>query len=238
MYEEDIEETIIIAELEWKPQSVFIDWSSPDFTQEIVNRTKGVTEEGFAKEVELWRQSIESLPAYDEIEIRKELRSWHIGIPSKDDFDFQTYALHYSLQIQYRNRLTEIHSVVYAHYEMISQGQKTLKEMAVKLAAGNNKYDKDAVSAYTVHQFTVAMTHAKKLLIYLEAMLKNIDFAATQMDRMLREHQTLAKINQNFNNEGMSSFISRDRNPFLQKNSDSVVIKTRNNRLNINQNNS
>jgi len=74
------------------------------------------------------------LPHYDEIAIRKEISNWDISIPGKDQFDFESFSQAYALQVQYRNRLTEMHSVVFAHFEMISQAQKMLKEMAVKLA--------------------------------------------------------------------------------------------------------
>jgi hypothetical protein len=48
------------------------------------------------------------------------------------------------------------------------------------------------------------MTHAKRLNAYLESVLKNIDFASSQMDRIIREHQALSRINQTVNNMGMA----------------------------------
>lgn len=228
--EEDDDITVIIAELDWKPIQDKMNWRDPNFTKDIVKRLKGITEESFGEEVNIWQENINSLPVYDEMGIRKEISRWNIGIPSREQFDFESYAIFYSLQVQYRNRITELINVVYAHHEMLSQAQKTLKEMAVRLAPGT-AVDKNGIASFTVHPFSIATTHAKRLLVYLEAVLKNIEFAASQMDRLLREHQALARINSNFNNEGFSAMLSKDKMPHLQKINGSVEIRTRNNRL-------
>jgi hypothetical protein len=98
--------------------------------------------------------------------------------------------------------------------------------MALKLSSGTAK-DKDATAAFTVHPLTLPMTHAKRLFIYLEAVLKNIDFAAAQMDRMLREHQALSRINHSFNNTGMSQSIEESRTPMYKNNNNDNIIPGR-----------
>lgn len=228
--EEDFD-SLIIADFEWQPQINVVNWNQPDFAEQVTKRLRGMTEEDFAKEVDLWKRYIASLPVYNEFEIRKEISQWHIGIPPKEDFNFETYTLYYFLQCQYKERLNQIFGVIFAHYEMISQAQKTLKEMAVKISAGTTKYDKDAIASFTVSLFTIAMSDVKKLLVYLEAINKNIDFAATQMDRVLKEHQAMTRYNQSFANEGMSALYSRNSMPKSNNNSNSAEIKTRNNRL-------
>jgi len=214
MYDEDFEEydfeesvdeseTVLVAEIDWAPNNEKLDWKDPEFTKEIVSRLKGITEEGFANEVMLWQHHISVLPVYDEIVIRKEIRSWNLDIPIKDNFNIESFAQAYALQVQYRNRLTEIISIVYAHHEILSQACKCLKEMALKLSSGTAK-DKDATAGFTVHPFVAPMTHAKRLNVYLDSVLKNIDFASSQMDRIIREHQALSRINQTVNNMGMA----------------------------------
>jgi hypothetical protein len=118
-------------------------------------------------------------------------------------------------------------SVVFAHYEMISQAHKNLREMAIKLSTGTAK-DKEANAAFTVHPFVIPMTNSKRLLTYLEQYLKNIEFAASQMDRILREHQALSRINQSFNNEGMSNLFAKDKTPMNKGN---ATVRTRNSRM-------
>jgi hypothetical protein len=223
----DEENSLLLATLEWAPMPETVSWKDPNFSKDLVSRLKGVTEDSFAKEVQIWQDAIGLLPYYDEIEIRKEVRQWDISIPSKDSYEFESFSASYALQVQYRNRLTEIMSVVFAHYEMISQAHKNLREMAIKLSTGTAK-DKDANAAFTVHPFVIPMTNSKRLLTYLEQYLKNIEFAASQMDRILREHQALSRINQSFNNEGMSNLFGKDKTPM---NKGTATVRTRNGRI-------
>jgi len=223
------ENAIVVASIDWSPMPEAVSWQDPNFAKEIVGRLRGVTEESFAKEVALWQQSINMLPHYDEIAIRNEIRNWDMSIPN-NGFDFQDFALAYSLQVQYRNRLTEMISIVHAHYEMISQAEKTLKMISIKLCTGTAK-DKESVATYAVHPFTIPATEAKRLLTYLDSVLKNIDFASIQMDRLLREHQALSRINNAFVNEGQSFSYAKGPTPLRANINDSVEIKTRNNRL-------
>jgi len=59
-------------------------------------------------------------------------------------------------------------------------------------------------------------------LTYLESVLKNIDFASSQMDRISREHQALSRINQTYNSIGMSN-LYEDHKPNIQKYNKSEV---------------
>lgn len=228
--ENETEDYVILADLEWSPMPEFTPWDDPDFAQDLVDRVNGLTINDFAREVKLWQRALKHLPHYDEIQIRQEIAQWNIGIPSKDNFDHDTYTLFYYLQVQYKNRLSQIHSVINAHYEMLIQAEKSLKFMAGKLSKGTAK-EKDGYAAFTVSPFTVAITHSHRLLAYLESISKNIDFAAAQMDRLLKEHQALTRINNGFLNDGMSSFYNRTETPKMLNNMNSAVIRTSNKRI-------
>ena len=241
MYEDDDEfdnlnesNSIIIADLEWAPQPNLFDYSHESFAPDIVKRLQGITEESFCEEVKLWQQHINILPNYNEYEIRKECSAWDINIPKRDDFDFDNLYEAYYKQVQYRNRLTEIISIVFAHHELLSGAQKSLKEMAVRLANGP-KHDKDAIATATVQPFTLAAAAAKRCLVYLEAVQKNIEFTAIQLDRLMRERQNLARINQSMANEGMSAYYNNITNqtskPMGMQRRDIDEIKTRNSRI-------
>jgi hypothetical protein len=223
----DEENSLLLAQLDWAPMPETVSWQDPNFSKNLVSRLKGISEESFTDEVQNWQDAISLLPMYDEIAIRTEIRQWDISIPSKDEYAFESFSAAYALQVQYRNRLTEIISVVYAHFEMISQAHKNLREMAIRLSTGTAK-DKEANAAFTVHPFVIPMTNSKRLLTYLEQCLKNIEFAASQMDRILREHQALSRINQSFNTEGMSNLYTKDKTPMNKGN---AIVKTRNSRL-------
>ena len=240
MYEEeddddlDANNSILIADLDWKPQSNLFDYSLESFAPDIVKRLQGITEESFALEVEMWQAHLNVLPNFDEYKIRTECNQWDISIPQRDDFNFDNLYEAYFKQVQYRNRLTEIISVVYAHHELLSSAQKSLKEMAVRLANGP-KHDKDAIATLTVQPFTMAMAVAKRCLVYLESVQKNIEFTAMQLDRLMRERQNLARINQQMSNEGASSYYTNITNqtskPIGMQRRDTEEIKTRNSRI-------
>jgi hypothetical protein len=71
--------------------------------------------------------------------------------------------------------------------------------------------------------------------MYLENIQKNIDFGAVQLERLMRERQNLARINQNFNNEGLSNIYAsavenQTSNGMIRK-ADEAGIRTRNNRI-------
>jgi hypothetical protein len=52
--------------------------------------------------------------------------------------------------------------------------------------------------------------------------------AQEEMDRILREHQALSRINQSFNTEGMSNLYSKDKTPMNKGN---AIVRTRNSRI-------
>ena len=153
---------------------------------------------------------------------------------SKIDFNFDNLLLAYHRQVQYRTRITEIYSIVYAHNELLNNAYKSLKEMAVRLTAGP-KHDKDAIATLTVQPFTMAMAVAKRCLVYLESVQKNIEFTAVQLDRLMRERQNLARINQSMSNEGASAYYanvtSQTSKPNGMQRRDTEEIKTRNSRI-------
>ena len=93
MYEDDEDEldnnnSILIADLDWKPQSNLFDYSLESFAPDIVKRLQGITEESFATEVEMWQAHLNILPSFDEFKIRTECNGWDISIPKRDDFMF------------------------------------------------------------------------------------------------------------------------------------------------------
>ena len=228
--DEDDKIEVYVADFEWNLSTERVAWDDPNLTEIITSRIKGTTPEGFAFEVKNWQKHINMLPAYDEIAIRKEIQNWDYGIPADNDYEFGSFAEVYSRQVQYRTRLNYLISIVNAHYEMISQAEKTLKMISIKLCSGTAK-DKESVATYAVHPFTIPATEAKRLLTYLDSVLKNIDFASIQMDRLLREHQALSRINNSFVNEGQSFSFTKGPMPFKTNINDSVEIKTRNSRL-------
>ena len=67
----DEENSLLLATLDWAPMPETVSWKDPNFSKDIVSRLKGVTEDSFTKEVQIWQDAIGLLPYYDEIEIRR-----------------------------------------------------------------------------------------------------------------------------------------------------------------------
>ena len=71
-------------------------------------------------------------------------------------------------------------------------------------------------------------------MTFLESVQKNIEFSATQLDRLMRERQSLARINQQYNSEGMSVLYGQNvenKVTGMRRKAEDVSIKLRNNRL-------
>ena len=237
-FDDEIEENnnshLLLADIEWSSQSDPFDISADSFSLNIVNRLSGIDEDKFKEEVEMWQQVIGNLPTYNEAKLKNEMNAWDFTIPKHDNFSFDMLATSYARMVQYRTYLVQWIDVVNAHHEILSNAHKSLKEMAVKLANGP-KHDKDAIATFTVQPFLHKVTVAKRCLTYLENVQKNIDFGAVQLERLMRERQNLARINQNFNSEGMSNYYNsavETENPHgMLRKADQAGIKTRNNRL-------
>lgn len=235
MYEdEDIEEddTVLLADIEWPSNPFPVSWDDPNFASELLTRSTGkITEDSYIKEVELWQSNLKIMPKYDEFAIRKEISAWNIGIPDKDNLNYETLSIFYHLHSNYRTRLTDLHNAVFANHEMLNQAYKTLFELSSQMSNGKNKYERDAHATFATSYFSIALGHTKRLLTYLEMVIKNVDFASTQMDKMMRDIQNLARYNNNFVADGMSNMMNRTSIFPTSNNISSAEIKTRNNRL-------
>lgn len=236
MYEDDEfeeeENSLLLADIEWPSNPFPVSWEDPNFASEMLARSTGkITEESYTKEVELWQYNLKLMPKYDEFAIRKEISSWHIGIPDKENLDYESLSVFYHLHSNYRTRLTELHNAVYANNEMLTQAYKTLFELSSQMSNAKNKYERDAYATFATSYFSIALGHTKRLLTYLDMVIKNVDFTVSQMDKMMRDFQNLARYNNNFISDGMSNLMNRTSLSPLGNKNISAEIKTRNNRL-------
>lgn len=227
---EEEDKLIPVYDIEWPSNPDPTDWNNYDFYDDFLHSSKDLTPEAIAKRVAVWGSTIKNLPYYNDTEIRNEIFSWDLSIPSKDDFDYDNYSIYYARLIQYRHRLTEIMSIVNLNYEMLNQAYKNIKDMSMKLTTGTAN-DKEAFAAANVYLIAKSLGFAKALYDTLQNMFRSIDFSSYQMDKLHKEHQSLARINNNLNNEGMSNMLNRAVNPNFSNNNNSAVIKTRNSRL-------
>lgn len=188
-----------------------VDVSTFDFQADVMQRIKsGPTLQSFSDTAAIWTKYLHLLPPYNEAAIRAEIASWNLDIPSKDEFYFEPIMEAYARQVSYRNRLTQLSGVVNAHHQMLDQAHRNLREIAMKLSSGP-KHDKDAHAAYVTQSLQVTAACAGQLARYLDQVLRSIDFAAVQIDRLMKERQALARINHSYVNEGQSSSYQRQK---------------------------
>ena len=216
-----------------------LDWSKHDFYGDVTKRLKGPTIESFANDVASWQVCLQSLPVYDERKIRMEISEWDMGIPSRDDFQFDSLSEAYARLVSYRNRWTYVYDIVFSHHEILSESSKSLKQVAIKLSTGA-KHDKEANAAFTVQPFLNALSRVTAFKSFLEQVLRNIDFSAMQTDRLMKERQSLAKINQSYVGDGQGQSYMRQQaidsgeegaSNFIPKPSVRPAVRTRNSRL-------
>jgi hypothetical protein len=189
--------------------SSVIDWKKVDFRRRVTARIKtGPTVKSFEAELVEWQSLLHSLPSFDENEFMDEISNWDLNIPSKEDFTFDPLLETYARLVAYRTRLTFLYDLIYRHYEALSEAQKSLKSVAIKLATGA-KHDKEAYATHAVLPFTQGLAKINRLKAVTEQVFKNIEFAAAQMERLMRERQSLARINQGYAAEGQGHTYQR-----------------------------
>jgi len=192
--------------------NVWSEASEYDFLNDTKKRLSGVNKDTFEEEVQAWSDGFKMLPKYDTKKYQEEISEMEMHFQSDSNFSFDTLVVLYSTQVSYRNRLTAMKSIVNANYEIYNQAYKSLDKQAFKLfsKAGGSVDDRRADAAHVVAPFLRLSTQAKSMLDQIEEMISNIEFAAFQLSRLLREREALAKINTSFEREGQHTRLHTD----------------------------
>lgn len=179
----------------------FDDWSKIDFVEVVRDRmAKGVNKQTFDEDIRMWQNAIDNLPEYHEKSFLKEVQEMDFSIPrySKDFSEMQGV---YSRLVSYRARVSEMMFRANAHYEVFFKAYKTIKTSAIALHTGTAK-DKEAGAEFVAQPYYAGTVNTKRMLDYLIEVLETIDFAATNMNRILREKEAEARVNLSHLNEG------------------------------------
>jgi hypothetical protein len=178
-------------------------WDIVDLDYEITERHKGPSIESFKSDYKDYVDAIKSLRQYSESAIRTEIENWDLTISEESLFDFQLAQSYYAKLISYRIRITYLQDIVNQHYELLSESVKSLKTMAVKLSTGA-KHDKEATATNIIQPLAKALANATRFKASLDGVYRNIDFVSWQMEKLLREKQSISRINNEHVREGMS----------------------------------
>jgi hypothetical protein len=200
------EDEIIKHDEEYDPDISKIsldDWFTIDFEKDILHRKNvGITKESFMVDVKSWSEAISSLPKFSENSYRKEIYEMDFNIPA-EEFDFEVLQGVYSRLVSFFDRLLQMKSTVYKHFETYNMAYKSLKLSSMALYAGTAK-DKEASAEHLTHSLYIGTLMPKILLTHIADNIATIEFAAINMNRVLRERELTEKMDNVHKTEGMT----------------------------------
>lgn len=182
-------------------------YNQKNFYEMVKGRKEGTTQETFMEDVQLWSDTLNSLPVYNEQKIREEIDAMDFDIP-KDEYEFGILQEAYSRLVAYRYRIINLSTTINAHHDIFSKAYKSLKIEAAMLFSGTAK-DKEANAETMVQPFLVGESKSDAFNKYILEVKEHIDFCSTTMARMLREKETSIKMNNGYNNEGMVNYLNK-----------------------------
>jgi hypothetical protein len=190
-----------------------------DFEKDVKYRSSGINKETFEQEILIWCEGFKLLPKYNKESYIQEMSQMEMSLQSDNFFNFEDLVIMYSAQVAYRNRLTAMKGIVNAHYEIYTQAYKSLEKQAFKLfsKAGGTIDDRKADAAHMVAPFYRLSTQAKSMLEHINEMISNVEFAATQLSRLLREREILSRVNGSIDREGQNAKLNTDYRSPIRK---------------------
>lgn len=193
--------------------NTFNNYHQTDFAKIVEQRKEGITEKTFMEDVHIYQEAINSLPSYDESSFRDEIRQMDFDIPS-DEYEFKELQIIYSRLVAYRFRIVDMCSIVNAHNNMFEKAYKSLCKAAMKLVDGTAK-DKEAYAENRTQPFAIGVMNTESFLKYISDVKEAVEFASTNMSRMLREREALANINTRYRSAGAMAEFEKINQDYL-----------------------
>ena len=180
-----------------------IDWSKFDASYKISERMSGVSKKLLESEVELWEKHLALFEPLDYKNIRKEIDSWKIEIPKKDALNFNNIAETYSTLVSCKHRISQLIAEAKVWDDTCKEAISYLSDLAPGAFTGTGP-DKKSNSTYITQPFVHLKVQTSRILSFLTQYNSSIEFAAKQLDLMLKERQSQAKLNHKFAHTGDS----------------------------------
>jgi hypothetical protein len=178
-----------------------INWEKFDAFANASERMNGVTNDIVLLEVELWQKQLELLTPLDHKMIRAEIDSWDIGIPSQDELNFKNVAQTYSKLVNYKIRISAWLSDAKAWKDVCDSAVRYIEELAMGAFSGSVA-EKKSNALLVVQPFVHLKVETSRLENYLDKLHSTIVFSAQQLDLLLKERQSRAKLNLKLHNAG------------------------------------
>lgn len=176
-----------------------IDWEKFDATVDLSIRTKTVTKELIEQEVELWQKHLTLLNPLDVKKVKSEVNSWDISAPNVHNFD--EVAATYSKLMSYKIRISQLLSDVNDWTNTCDDAIKHLEDLAPGAYSGTAA-DKKSSAKNIVLPFVHLRNKTYSLQNFLDKMHSSILFCAQQLDYLIKEKQSRAKMNLKLSHEG------------------------------------
>jgi hypothetical protein len=189
-----------------------IDWSKFDASYKISERMGGVSKKLLEAEVELWEKQLSLLDPLDYKKIRNEIDSWKVEIPRKDSLNYDNIASTYSALVSYKHRISQLIADAKAWDDTCKEAIDYLTDLAPGAFTGTGA-DKKSNSVYVAQPFIHLKAQTSRILTFLTQYNGSIEFAAKQLDLLLKERQSQAKLNHKFAHAGEQNDYTSDDNP-------------------------
>jgi hypothetical protein len=204
-----------------------IQYNKTNFSDMVAKRKDGTTEETFMEDVLLFQTIINNLPEYSEENYKEELHEMDFTIPYESQYDFKELYMVYKRLTEYKFRIIEIWSVVNAHHDLYEQAYKTLKVSAISLYSSGTAKDKEANAETRVKSFHIGIVITETFLAYLKEIKEAVEFASTNLSRMLREKEALSKLNYSYYKEGLYHEYNTENESENTEKKQKIEVQTR-----------
>ena len=176
-----------------------IDWEKFDASSKISQRLNGVSKESVELEVQIWEKQLKLLPKLNYQEINDEVGEWQIEMPSS--LTFENIAITYTRLVNYKTRVSKLLADAKAWRETAESAAKYLEDLAQGAFTGTG-VDKKANALFVAQPFVHLKIQASRLENYLNQVHGSIMFCASQLDLLIKEKQSRAKLNLKLSHQG------------------------------------
>jgi hypothetical protein len=181
-----------------------IDWEKFDATTNISKRLNGVTKEHLEMEVSIWNKQLQMLETLNYEEVKKEIMAWEIAMPSS--LSEESLYSTYSRLINYKTRLGYLMALARAWKETCESAIKYIEDLAPGAFTGTGP-DKKANAMHVIQPFVHLRNQTARTDNFLIQMHNSVLFCANQIDLVIKERQSRAKLNYKLGHAG-EDFIS------------------------------
>lgn len=186
-----------------------INWDKFDASSKMSERMGGISKNLLESEVELWDKQLSLLEPLNYKKIKQEIDSWAVEIPRKESLTFDNVAVTYASLVAYKHRISSFLADAKAWDDTCKAAIDYLTDLAPGAFTGTGP-DKKSNSTFVAQPFIHLKVQTSRILNFLTQYNSSIEFAAKQLDLLLKERQSQAKLNHKFAHTGEEILSGND----------------------------